>query len=81
MLSQVYHINIVPLLGSRKDGMAPCLVYVLMEGGSFPDRLTCRDSGSLVPLTSNEWILVMSDVVRGLSYLHFRRQLNDTELG
>ncbi len=33
VLSQVQHVNIVPLLGSSKDGMAPCLVYALMEGG------------------------------------------------
>ena len=31
-LSQVQHVNIVPLLGSSKDGMAPCLVYALMKG-------------------------------------------------
>ncbi len=30
VLSQVQHVNIVPLLGSSKDGMAPCLVYVLI---------------------------------------------------
>jgi hypothetical protein len=31
VLSQVQHVNIVPLLGWSKDGMAPCLVYALME--------------------------------------------------
>jgi hypothetical protein len=31
VLSQVHHVNIVPLVGSRKDGMTPCLVYVLMR--------------------------------------------------
>ena len=35
VLSQVHHVNIVPLLGSSKDDMAHCLVYVLMEGGSL----------------------------------------------
>ena len=70
VLSQVHHVNIVPLLGSSKDGMAPCLVYALMEGGSLQDRLACRGSGSLVPLTANERIVVLSDVARGLAYLH-----------
>jgi interleukin-1 receptor-associated kinase 4 len=70
VLSQVQHVNIVPLLGWSKDGMAPCLVYALMEGGSLQDRLACRGSGALVPLTANERILVLSDVARGLAYLH-----------
>jgi serine/threonine protein kinase len=70
VLSQVQHVNIVPLLGSSKDGMAPCLVYALMEGGSLQDRLACRGSGALLPLTANERILVLSDVARGLAYLH-----------
>jgi interleukin-1 receptor-associated kinase 4 len=49
VLSQVQHVNIVPLLGWSKDGMAvmaPCLVYALMEGGSLQDRLACRGSGA-----------------------------------
>ena len=50
--------------------MAPCLVYALMEGGSLQDRLACRGSGALVPLTANERIVVLSDVARGLAYLH-----------
>ena len=33
VLSQVHHVNIVPLLGSSKDDMTPCLVYTLIEGG------------------------------------------------
>jgi interleukin-1 receptor-associated kinase 4 len=70
LLSQVQHVNIVPLLGASKDGMAPCLVYALMEGGSLQDHLACIGSGALVPLTANERILVLSDVARGLAYLH-----------
>ncbi len=35
VLSQVQHVNIVSLLGSNKDGMSPCSVYTLMEGGSL----------------------------------------------
>ena len=50
--------------------MAPCLVYAFMEGGSLQDRLACRGSGALVPLTANERMLVLSDVARGLAYLH-----------
>jgi hypothetical protein len=41
-----------------------------MEGGSLQDHLTCRGSGALVPLTANERVLVLSDVARGLAYLH-----------
>ena len=41
-----------------------------MEGGSLQDRLACRGSGALVPLTVNERIVVLSDVARGLAYLH-----------
>ncbi len=70
VLSQVQHVNVVQLMGWSKDGMAPCLVYALMEGGSLQDRLACRGSGALVPLTANERILVLSDVARGLAYLH-----------
>ena len=64
VLSQVQHVNIVPLLGSSKDGMAPCSVYTFMEGGSLQDRLTCRGIGA-VPLTASERILVLSDVCAG----------------
>ena len=66
VLSQVQHVNVVPL-GWSKGGMAPCLVYALMEGGSLQDRLACKGSGAFVPLTANERILVLSDVARGNS--------------
>jgi len=56
-------------MGWSEDGMAPCLVYAFMEGGSLQDRLACRGSDA-VPLTANERILVLSDVARGLAYLH-----------
>jgi hypothetical protein len=69
VLSQVQHPNIVPLLGWSKEGAAPCLVYALMEGGSLQDRLALTH-GSGVPLTAKERILVLSDVARGLAYLH-----------
>jgi len=58
----------VPLLGWSNDGEAPCLVYALAAGGSLQDRLMCRENGA--PLTSKERILVLSDVLRGLAYLH-----------
>ena len=69
VLSQVHHVNVVQLMGWSKDGMAPCLVYAFMEGGSLQDRLACRGSGA-VPLTANARILVLCDVARGLAYLH-----------
>ena len=34
------------------------------------DRLACRGSGALVPLTANERVLVLSDVARGVAYLN-----------
>ena len=69
LLSQVQHPNIVPLLGWSKDGMTPCLVYALMEGGSLQDRLAYRGSAA-VQLTANKRIIVLSGVARGLAYLH-----------
>ena len=68
VLTHVQHANIVPLLGWSEDGAAPCLVYALMEGGCLQDRLACADD--TVPLTSTERITVLSDVARGLAYLH-----------
>ena len=68
VLSEVHHPNIVPLLGWSNDGDAPCLVYALMVGGSLEDRLACE--GGAAPLSSNERICVLSDVARGLAYLH-----------
>ena len=69
VLSHVQHPNIVQLLGSSMDGYAPCLVYALMEGGSLQDRLECSRVGD-VALTANDRILVLSDVARGLAFLH-----------
>ena len=68
VLSQVHHPNIVPLLGWSDDGEAPCLVYALATGGSLQDRLACAEDE--VPLTAKERIIVLSDVLRGLAYLH-----------
>ena len=68
-LLHVQHANIVPLLGWSEDGAAPCLVYALMEGGCLQDRLACAHIGA-VPLTCTERMTVLSDVARGLAYLH-----------
>ncbi len=70
VLSQVHHVNIVQLMGWIKDGMAPCLVYAFMEGGNLQDRLAYTGIGAWVPLMANERMLVLSDVARGLAYLH-----------
>jgi len=67
ILGRVQHVNIVPLLGWSEQGEAPCLVYALMEG-SLEDRLAC--AGGEWPLTSRERITLLSDVARGLAYLH-----------
>ena len=66
VLSRVHHVNIVQLMGWSKDGMAPCLVYAFMEGGSLQDRLACRGSSALVPLTDDVRIVVLSDVTRSV---------------
>ncbi len=53
-----------------EQGRHGALLSVRLEGGSLQDRLTCRGSGALVPLTANERVRVISDVARGLAYLH-----------
>ena len=69
MLTRITHANIVPLLGASTVGApSPCLVYALMEGGSLEDRLACASGRK--PLTSNERVLIISDVARGLAFLH-----------
>jgi serine/threonine protein kinase len=50
--------------------MSLCLVHSLKEGGSLQDRLTGRGNSALVPLTANERVILLSDVARGLAYLH-----------
>jgi serine/threonine protein kinase len=78
-LSKVQHANIVQLMGACHDPpsssaaaatASPCLVYALMEGGSLEDRLARAPCGSGSPLTAAERILILSDVARGLAYLH-----------
>ena len=68
VLSRIHHPNVVPLLGWSNDGEAPCLVYALAAGGSLQDRLACSEN--TVPLTAKARILVLSDVLRGLAFLH-----------
>ena len=68
VLSAVNHPNIVPLLGWSNDGEAPCLVYALAAGGSLEDLLACSENAA--PLSATERILVLSDVLRGLAFLH-----------
>ena len=67
VLSRVQHPNIVPLLGWSEEGAA-CVVYALMEGGSLEERLAC--TGGRAPLTASERVTVLSDVARGLAFLH-----------
>jgi hypothetical protein len=78
VLSQVTHPNIVPLLGWSNDGEAPCLVYALAAGDNLQDRLMYCANG--VPLTSKERILVLSDVLRGLAYLHAEVRVNHRDV-
>ena len=68
-LSTASHPNVVPLLGWSADGVAPCLVYAFCEGGALEDRLAHRIADH-PSLTARERILILSDVARGLAYLH-----------
>jgi len=49
--------------------VAKAPTITLVEGGSLKDLLACIETGH-VPLTANEHILVLSDVARGLAFLH-----------
>ena len=69
LLSKAVHPNVVPLLGWCVDGPASCLVYALMEGGALEDRLAMRHA-QRPALTSSERCVILSDVARGLAYLH-----------
>ena len=63
VLSQVHHVNIVQLMGWSKDGMAPCLVYAFMEGGSLQDRLACRGRCVSFTVTSRAQTCCWTEIV------------------
>ena len=49
----------------------PKIEKYIQSGGCLQDRLACARAGALgVPLTCAERITVLSDVARGLAYLH-----------
>ena len=41
-----------------------------MEGGSLEERLACTGGHLWAPLTASERVTVLSDVARGLAFLH-----------
>ena len=79
LLSKASHPNVVPLLGWSVDGPSPCLVYALMEGGALEDRLARREA-SRPTLTSHERLVILSDVARGLAYLHAQLKITHRDV-
>ena len=68
MLTRLSHPNVVQLLGSCAPNL---LVCAYSEGGSLDQRLR-RDNGARA-LSGRSRMLILSDVVRGLAYLHSLR--------
>ncbi|XP_074646554.1 uncharacterized protein LOC141902630 [Tubulanus polymorphus] len=61
--------NIVQLYGYSMDSTPDlCLVYEYLANGSLKDRILCK--GQTAPLTWQQRISIMSDMARGLLYLH-----------
>ena len=83
-LASCRHENILPVLGFCFDRGFECLISPLMVGGSLHDRLFFATGGSSVrtldelgssangmrPLTWQERLRILRDVVRALCYLH-----------
>jgi hypothetical protein len=74
VLTAAQHPCILQLIGFSVDGLAPCLVYPLAEGGSLADRL-CRARGR-PPLGIASRVQALRDVACGLAYLHSLGELH-----
>ena len=74
VLSAAQHPCILQLIGFSVDGLAPCLVYPLAEGGSLADRL--RRTGGRPPLGVANRVQVLRDVACGMAYLHSLGELH-----
>jgi len=81
VLKQCDHPHLLPLLGYYLELESPCLVFPLMRGGSFADRLwpseadpehlRCLGLGaSLVPLEWRERVRILRQATDALLYLH-----------
>lgn len=42
MLSNLFHDNLLPLVGYSLDGPSLCIVYEFMDNGSLLDRLATK---------------------------------------
>uniref|UniRef100_A0A7S0IX24 Protein kinase domain-containing protein n=1 Tax=Calcidiscus leptoporus TaxID=127549 RepID=A0A7S0IX24_9EUKA len=80
-MQQCSHPHLLPLLGHYLEADSPCLVFPLMRGGSFADRLWPSEadpqrlrrlglSESLRPLQWRERLRVLRQAVEALLYLH-----------
>jgi interleukin-1 receptor-associated kinase 1 len=82
VLQQCSHPHVLPLLGyCLEHGAPPCLVFPLMRGGSFADRLWPKEAdsehlrrlglgASLSPLTWYQRLRVLRQATDALLYLH-----------
>ena len=81
VLQQCTHPHLLPLLGYYLEHEAPCLVFPLMRGGSFADRLRPKEadpdhlrrlglSASLSPLMWHQRLHILRQATDALLYLH-----------
>jgi len=83
VLGTCKHENILPLLGYCVDPRGWCLIYPLMEGGSFDDRIMLgpgslarlgainpTNSFALEPLGWSSRLRILRDTFRAIAYLH-----------
>jgi interleukin-1 receptor-associated kinase 1 len=81
VLQQCSHPHLLPLLGYYLEHEAPCLVFPLMRGGSFADRLWPQEAdsehlrrlglpASLSPLMWHERLRILRQATDALLYLH-----------
>jgi len=81
VLQQCSHPHLLPLLGYYLEHEAPCLVFPLMRGGSFADRLWPKEAdpehlrrlglgASLSPLIWHQRLRILQQATDALLYLH-----------
>jgi hypothetical protein len=85
VLGTCRHENVLPLLGFCLHPQVQCLVYPLMSGGNFEDRLMLEREaverlralqpagtslGAIAMLTWQQRLRILRDSARGLHYLH-----------
>ena len=81
VLRECHHPHVLPLLGYYLEGDSPCLVFPLMRGGSFADRLFPKEadpehllrlgiSSEVKPLRWRERLRILKQATEALLYLH-----------